>query len=234
MGMTRAPGIRPRMSPVGIRNSLSPEKPTTSASICLPSAVSTRQRPPTAASQPTASSVMPTMRFSVPSTTNSAAFAMRSRACTRPSAHLWAGCALSSLTKLIPPRGAVAWRSVPSSSLKMPPRRVSRRASMREVVVVIWHPPRAMTGSSTMVQARSFSVGARCCLTTAASSGCRCTRTSRVATGSAAMASRMMPMICVGSVFSSRRTICRANAIARVSSSRSTSASSASNGLARS
>ena len=79
VGMTRAPGIKPRMSPVGMKNSLSPEKPTTSASICLPSAVSTRQRPPTAASQPTASSVMPTMRFNVPSTTNSAALAMRSR-----------------------------------------------------------------------------------------------------------------------------------------------------------
>src|ERR1700733_12950011 len=136
--------------------------------------------------------------------------------------------------QVVAPRGVVAWRSVPINSLKMLPRRVSKRASMREVLVVTWQPPRAMTGSSTMVQARSFSVGARCCLTTVASSGCKCTRTSRVATGNAAIASRMMPMIYVGSVFSSRRTICRAKAMARVSSSRSTSASSASNGLARS
>src|ERR1700723_497630 len=85
-----------------------------------------------------------------------------------------------------------------------------------------------------MTQARSLSVGARCSRTTAASSGCRCTRTSRAATGNAAMASRMMPMICVGSVLSSRRTICCARAMARVSNSRSTSLSNASKGLARS
>ena len=38
-----------------------------------------------------------------------------------------------------------------------------------------------------MVQARSFSVGARCWRTTAASSGCKWTRTSRAATGNAAI-----------------------------------------------
>ena len=56
------------MSSVGMRNSLSPPKPTTSASTVRPSAASMRQRPPTAASQPMASSVMPTIRLSVPST----------------------------------------------------------------------------------------------------------------------------------------------------------------------
>ena len=34
---------------------------------------------------------------------------------------------------------------------------------MREVAVVIWQPPRAITGSSTIAQARSLSVGARFC-----------------------------------------------------------------------
>ena len=163
VGMTRAPGMRPRMSPVGIRNSLSPENPTTSASICLPSAVSIRQRPPTAASQPTASRVMPTMRLSVPSTTNSAVFAMRSRALhqrLRPSLGPRAP-EPRRLAHAPPPRGFGAWRSVPMSSLRIAPRRVSRRASTREVAVVIWQPPRAMTGSSTISQARSFSVGAR-------------------------------------------------------------------------
>jgi len=58
----------------------------------------------------------------------------------------------------------------------MLPSRVSRRASMRELTVMIWHPPRAITGSSMMDHARSFSVGAKCCVTTAASSGCKCTR----------------------------------------------------------
>src|ERR1700761_5850655 len=80
-------------------------------------------------------------------------------------------------------RGPEGWRSVPKSSLKMVPSRVSSRASMREVALVIWQPPRAITGSSTMTQARSFSVGAKCSRTTVASSGCKCTRISRVATG---------------------------------------------------
>src|ERR1019366_8384694 len=71
-----------------------------------------------------------------------------------------------------PLRGA-AWRSVPNSSLKMAPRRVSRRASMRDVALVIWHPPRAITGSSTIPQAGALSVGARFSRMIAASSGCR-------------------------------------------------------------
>ena len=67
-GITRALGLRPWMSPVGIRNSRSPEKPTTSASTRLPSPATTSQRSPTAAWQPCASSVSPTMRVSRPST----------------------------------------------------------------------------------------------------------------------------------------------------------------------
>ena len=59
------------------------------------------------------------------------------------------------------PREPVPWRSVPMSSLNIAPRRVSSRASTRDVAVVIWQPPRAMTGSSTSCQARSLSVGAR-------------------------------------------------------------------------
>ena len=87
VGTTRAPGINPRTLPVGIKKSLSPEKPTTSASTCLPSAVSTRQRPPTAASHPTASNVMPTIRLKLPSTTTSRISVMRSRALTNACNH---------------------------------------------------------------------------------------------------------------------------------------------------
>ena len=181
IGMTRAPGIRPRMSPVGIKNNLSPEKPTTSASICLPSAVSTRQRPPTAACA--AHCFQRHADHSI-----ERAFhhefgrARRAPACSnqgrvqplrRPQTR---SPGLAHLTRRASPWPGVRY---PASSLRMPPSRVSRRASIRDVAVVIWHPPRAITGSSTMVQARSFSVGDRCCLTTAASSGCRCTRTSR-------------------------------------------------------
>jgi hypothetical protein len=178
VGMTRAPGMTPRISPVGMRNNLSPEKPTTSASICLPSAVSTRQRPPTAASQPTASSVMPTMRLSVPSTTIPTHCHALARLNQRFDPFLGRGSRQARSCRSAS-RRVRACASVPSSSLKMLPRRVSSRASMREVAVVIWQPPRAITGSSIMVQARSLSVGARLSRTTAASSGCRCTRTSR-------------------------------------------------------
>jgi hypothetical protein len=149
--MTRAPGMMPRMSPVGMRNNFSPEKPTTSASTCLPSAVSSKQRPPTAASQPTASMVMPTMRLNVPSTTISLAFDMRSRADVRMRPIAWsAGIARLRACH------AQGCRSVPISSLKMAARRVSNRASMRDVVVVIWHPPRAITGSSTNPSSLAF------------------------------------------------------------------------------
>ncbi len=62
--------------------------------------------------------------------------------------------------------------------------RLSRRASIWEVSVRTRQPPRVSVGSSTIVQARSTLGVARRSRTTAASSGCRCTRMSRAATGS--------------------------------------------------
>ena len=67
-GITRALGASPCTSPVGIMSSLSPEKPTTSASQREPSLEIRSQTSPTAAWQPEASSASPTMRVSEPST----------------------------------------------------------------------------------------------------------------------------------------------------------------------
>ena len=136
VGITRAPGFNPRMSPVGIRNSLSPEKPTTSASTCLPSAVSTRQRPPTAASQPTASKVMPTMRFSVPSTTMLPGSAKRSRACAREAAQSFgrgrsSAFRITARRRCAPPSARAPCRAVRSRSRRAASRDVHRSAMSR-------------------------------------------------------------------------------------------------------
>src|SRR5690606_8579367 len=78
--------------------------------------------------------------------------------------------------------------------------RVSRRASMCACSVVTRQPPRVMTGSSTTLHARSVPVAASRSRTTAASSGCKCTRTSRAAAGSNPIVSRMIAITCAGSM----------------------------------
>ena len=69
LGDGHHPGTRndPLSCSLGIRNSRSPEKPTTSAS-SEPSWVSMRQSAPMAARQPMASRVSPTTRVSLPAT----------------------------------------------------------------------------------------------------------------------------------------------------------------------
>ena len=78
-GTTRALGARPRTSPMGISSSRSWAKPTTSALTPLPAPRLMRQRSPTAASQPAASRVRPTMRVRRPSTVSGRGFSARRR-----------------------------------------------------------------------------------------------------------------------------------------------------------
>ena len=66
-GTTRAPSCTPRRLPSGISIKLTSEKPTTSASMDPPPSVMIRQRLPIGAWQPTASSLMPIILTSDPS-----------------------------------------------------------------------------------------------------------------------------------------------------------------------
>lgn len=65
-GMTWAPGARPTTSSVGIMNSFSPLKPTTSASQLLPPGTMMRQPEPSGSLRPAASITRPLMRVRRP------------------------------------------------------------------------------------------------------------------------------------------------------------------------
>ena len=76
-GITRALGVKPRLSPMGIKYNLASENPTTSASTLLPESDTIRQRLPIAAWQPTASNVSPTIRTRRPSKTGAVGVSWR-------------------------------------------------------------------------------------------------------------------------------------------------------------
>src|SRR5579862_2394073 len=81
------------------------------------------------------------------------------------------------------PEGAEAARPEarcsPSALERTALTRLSKRASIWETSLRTTQPPRASVGSSMRLQARSSEGAASRSRTTAASSGCRCTRTSR-------------------------------------------------------